>query len=251
MSYLKESLRISKEWCQVNLVVSDTLTNIANIHSVYGAYDDAHVALVECLDVQEELVGDSHPCIADTLFNLGVVQTKLADTDSAIKHFQDALIVARTVMGDSTNVVHILEQISTLQVQRGNYGEGLNYMKEALQILRALLGDDHVNVASCYYNVGLIHQQLGQIKETNHSFLMAADIYKKNGYDENHPSFLAVRQGLRQLEQSERSLILAGKQKKQLVQRRETSSITRRERSSSITRRDRSGLIPRKDKSPT
>jgi len=202
MSYLKESLRISKGCCQVNLVVSDTLTNIANIHSVYGAYDDAYVALVECLEVQEELVGDSHPCIADTLFNLGVVQTKRGDTDSSIKHFQDALVVARTVMGDSTNVVHILEQISTLQIQRGNYGEGLQYMREALQILIDLLGNEHVNVASCWYNVGLIHLQLNQAFETNHSFVTALGIYKKNGYDDYHPSVQALRQSIDHLDQS-------------------------------------------------
>jgi len=61
----------------------------------------------------------------------------------------------------------------------GNKPQAKEHFLHALVIYRKLFGDDHVNVAICLNNLGIVERDLGNKPQAKEHFLHALVIYRK------------------------------------------------------------------------
>jgi tetratricopeptide (TPR) repeat protein len=96
-----------------------------------------------------ENVGPTHPDVASSLVNLGVLHWDLGDFAKALSLSKEALAMDEAIFGpehpevasDLTNVAKLLEEM-------GNWIEARAHLERALAILEKTLGPNHPITAS-------------------------------------------------------------------------------------------------------
>jgi tetratricopeptide (TPR) repeat protein len=107
--------------------------------------------------MQRELLGATHPDVAQTLNNLAFVQYDRGDTAGALATKREALAVYRRVFPkDHPDVARVMNQIGFWLTQAGQYAEADRDLQEALAMRRRLFGNSHPDVATSLVHVAIL-----------------------------------------------------------------------------------------------
>jgi tetratricopeptide (TPR) repeat protein len=121
------------------------------------------------LSLQEASIGEIHAKTAATYQNLGLVQAKKGSYDKALRSLQKCLEIQEEVFGAYSPEVAITRSyLGNTICQRGDDGDelmehrgALQQYRKALVIRERCLGEDHLDVAGSYQNIGESLCQLG------------------------------------------------------------------------------------------
>jgi tetratricopeptide (TPR) repeat protein len=163
-------------------------------HVEHGEYDLALATFEQVLAAYKEMHGDSHPLVASTYHNLGMVHSKRAALllegtfhqnhcrQQSLECFQAAARTGRDSLGaNHPNVAVSLVRIGFLLLQARQYQNAFVTFKEALRIRLAHYGKDvpHSLVANLYNNLGVCKMHMGQYKEGSSLLKTALEIQRK------------------------------------------------------------------------
>ena len=127
---------------------AEIFTVLGRLYRRYGVFDKAQQLLDQALVSGEQVYGAEHPKLAQTLNDLGAVQTDKGDYAGAQRNFERALAMRRKLLGpeDATVAVTLVE-LSRIYQDLGFNDRAEPFAREALAIRRKALGDDHREIA--------------------------------------------------------------------------------------------------------
>jgi tetratricopeptide (TPR) repeat protein len=139
-------------------------------------YAAAMAASRQALAVFEREVGPDHPDVANILNTLAGLHQDQGEYGQAEQLLQRSVALLARVPGS-------LEVVEVLRVQalcglagvyrvQGRYGEAEPLFQQALQRAEAALGPDHLEVATCLNNLGVLYKFTGQ-------FAAAGRLYRR------------------------------------------------------------------------
>lgn len=135
-------------------------------------YDRALEIYSRVLTLQESSIGEIHPYTATTYQDIGLVQAKKGQYDYALRSLQKCLEIQEEVFGAySPDVAITRSHLGNTIVLRGDDGNelmehrgALQQYRKALVIRERCLGEDHLDVAGSYQNIGESLCKLGDFQ---------------------------------------------------------------------------------------
>jgi tetratricopeptide (TPR) repeat protein len=135
-------------------------------------YDVALQIYSRVLALQEASIGEIHAKTSATYQDVGLVQAKKGDYDNALRSLQKCLEIQEQVFGPySPEVAITRSHLGHTIVERGDDGDelmehrgALQQYRKALVIREKCLGEDHLDVAGSYQNIGESLCKLGDFQ---------------------------------------------------------------------------------------
>ena len=138
-----------------DLLVADSLNNLARLSSLRGDYAGAEAIHRRALPLRRAALGDAHPLVADSLNNLGVVIYHQGRLDEAEPLYREALRLRVAALGERhRDVGTTLNNLGGLYLDRGDRAAAEHHLSRALAIWEAALGPDHADLAIPLANLG-------------------------------------------------------------------------------------------------
>ncbi len=118
----------------------------------------------QALQLKIDLVGASHPSVADTWYDLGIFHEVMGNPDEALGAYEKSLDIRRSALGtEHPSVALSLIQLSSIQYYTVKDAESaLALLDEARLIQEKSLPEVHPDVATRLMAVGYIKQGLGE-----------------------------------------------------------------------------------------
>jgi tetratricopeptide (TPR) repeat protein len=125
------------------LEVATGLASLAHARSEAGDLPGAEALLRRSLDIRRRRLGDGHPDVVATLYDLGIVVHQRGNVAEGRRIFQEAVTLLRA-LPDSTDVEFAdrMVDVATVLHYSRDYEEAEGLYRRALAIRRRLHGDD-------------------------------------------------------------------------------------------------------------
>jgi tetratricopeptide (TPR) repeat protein len=156
--------------------VVDSLVKAAEILCIAEAFELAQKFAQRALSLSEK--GSLHE--ANALVELGNVATNMSKYDAAVAHYEAALSIRKTLLGDDhVSVARVYTNLPLAFQQLGRLGEALAMCSSALEIFNKAPGDNQKDIAICHNNMGNILDAQGKRDEAMERFSIALAITLK------------------------------------------------------------------------
>ncbi len=158
----------------------------------FGRYKDAEALLRETLNAQERLLGRNHPDFNNTANQLGMALHLMARDPEAEALYREVLERVKTQYGPDHWMVGVVAgnlggAILSQKYPREN---AIPYFREALEVRRKNLGDDHPEVAAALLLLAGVHRELKEFPEAIRLAEQArAIVLKAEGPDHPHMAY--------------------------------------------------------------
>ena len=173
LSYYVETLQVEEvtlSCCDPNILV--TLLNISRIYRQRGDFQTALVFFKSIHYRTIKAYGPNSLESANTLSNIGLIEFQLGHYEAAFVICQDALQIQRDCHGsdDNVDVASSLNSLGLVMFHQGMQSMARDCFYDSLRIRRLLLGPDHHDVATVWYNIGTFHLETGDSEEAVRSY---------------------------------------------------------------------------------
>lgn len=123
------------------------------------------------LAINEQLMGENHPDVAQSLDNLGVFSGYHADHLSSQFYFERALAIRLAEVGENhPDTARSFNNYGALLATKGEYERAKEHHEKALEIRRAVRGQRHPEVAQSLNNLGEVAYQQRELQQAQHHF---------------------------------------------------------------------------------
>jgi CHAT domain-containing protein/Tfp pilus assembly protein PilF len=142
--------------------------------------------LSEALTLRINIFGESHPSVAASYNNIGLVYSE-HNPDAALENYEKALKIYTGMYQPSHPLIaSTLNNIGIIQRKKKDYAGSIETFKKCLLIRIQALSADHPNVAFIYSNIGQSFFENSGYDSALVYQNKALEIYKKN-YGDKHP----------------------------------------------------------------
>ena len=167
-------------------VQTHILNVIGDVYLALGEYKQAEKLYSNAVNIQEDVLGPDNPALAKSLNNLALVLTRQGKYQIARDTYNKSLAIQIRHFGEEHPEVAETLSLFGSWIPVTNIHEAARMRERALDINRAVFGDDHLEVATSYMGTGRIKRNLVRPVEAIHDFRKALHIRKsKLGMD--HP----------------------------------------------------------------
>jgi len=151
-------------------------------------YEEAIALYKRALRSAVEQFGDSHPDVATSYNNIGLVYNDQGNYVKALESYNKALEIYLSVFGDKhPNVATNYNNIAVVYFSQGNYAQALEYYNKALELYLSVFGDRHPSVATSYNNIGGVYDSQGNYAKALEYYNKALEI-RLSVFGDRHPS---------------------------------------------------------------
>ncbi len=183
--------------------------SIASVYLARGELDSALTALVRVHDVRVEILGASHPAVADVAVQIGNVQRKQGRLAEAQASIERALATRMQAFGpESTPVADALMTLATVHADRGEWEEAHAQFERARVVLAAVLGPTHPAVANALNNLAMCEHHRHDLAASAAYMDQAYAIYVA-AYGPRHPLIANALGNMAELAQERGELLQA------------------------------------------
>jgi len=177
--------------------------NLAQMYCAMGDRKRCSATFEEALPVFRRVLGIKDERTLTVMNLLGGVYMMLGEHPKAAALFNEALPVERKLYPNSTELGRSLSGLATLAMQEGRGAEGAPIAEEALAVAIKADGDESLDAALAYANMGEAHRVLGRLDRAEPLFRKARSIYeKKLGPDHPRVSSVLTQEGLIAMQQN-------------------------------------------------
>lgn len=227
---------------------ADDLFRVGQLQQQSGKLRQARDSFDQCLYLRRTIAGCQHPSVGEILFYIGNLLREMGELDSALEKFEESLGIAQQIDPESVEVADIMFSLGALYTEQKQFSKALDsylaalrvqkikgsksalaeilnnigityfemkeldkaliYHEEALVTLRQELGDDHGDVAFCWYSLGAVHQENGDRTDALACFQHAVRIERSELYlqslgiclvkmDDNENAYVCLDEALR------------------------------------------------------
>lgn len=130
------------------LRIADLLFNMGNIYLEQGLHEESLGCLHESYDITKDALGEDSSELHSTIYLMSVAMTNLSDYEGATKWLKQALSVLRPKEDNEGDIIDeaargkTLNQMGTVYEKTGKQNKALSCLRESVQILKAIQGDD-------------------------------------------------------------------------------------------------------------
>ncbi|SMB84416.1 tetratricopeptide repeat protein [Deinococcus hopiensis] len=196
MDHLPSDLDHEENPDQQELSVEDFINQASRL----SEWDRALPVLEKAVSLARQQ--DDDRCVAQSLLQLATVEWRLSHFSDALLHANEALTGFRE-LGSPSDEAWTLRLLGNIYGVQGQYSAAAEYLQCAAALSRT--AGDHVCLASCLNNLGIIANELGDYSNALEFFLEALTAYAPA--DEHIPSTLNNIASLyRQMGQQEHAL---------------------------------------------
>lgn len=197
---LVEALEIGK------LAISDSdydaftaqvLSELGGIRAACGKFEQAQEDCQKAVELKEELNGSESPAVADSLFTLAEVCRVRGQYEEAGEYYVRAFEIYSVVfeVGDDSNVNPIciaigLINISVLLLELGENATCELLGEQAIEIVKAVVGDEHPLYATCLTNLASTYRNQGKHLDAE-KFCQRAIAINEERNNTGHPTYAA------------------------------------------------------------
>jgi tetratricopeptide (TPR) repeat protein len=156
--------------------VVDSLANSAKIARTAEAFDLAHKFAQRALSLAAK--GSLSEAMA--LFSLGNVTLDVSKYDTALAHYEAALKIRKSLLGDNhVDVAVTLNNLSSVYQRLGRLNEALAMSSSALEIYSKAPGDNQKSIVVCHHNMGNNLNEQGKHNEALVHYSIGLEIASK------------------------------------------------------------------------
>jgi tetratricopeptide (TPR) repeat protein len=169
-----------------NVTMACSLHNAASVYLRRKIFRTALDFMTEAFHTKSASLGARHFETAASQHYLGIICMELEDTETALCHLRDALILRVECFGkEHRDVAGTLYGLGQAHYLRDEFEEAIDCFVENLRVLRKLgCGDEEVSKAQLF--LGSSYQELGDF-ETAIGYLEEARRIMVSSHRENHP----------------------------------------------------------------
>jgi tetratricopeptide (TPR) repeat protein len=171
------------------------LNNLGVVHIYLARYPQAETNLRRALDIQERLLGPTHPGLAEYLNDLAGVYHNQGKLTEAEPLYQQALAIQEQTPGPEDPVtVRTLGNLALLKYGQKQYGEAEVFNKRVLAAREKQLGPQHVDTGQSLLNLAFVYLSQQRYAEAEPLLQRALTIYE-GAYGTEHPQTALVLNG--------------------------------------------------------
>jgi serine/threonine-protein kinase len=173
------SRRINTELSDQPEIRAEIHTTIGDTYRAIGRLDLAEPHFEEALRLRQEIFGDHHVKVAESLYYLGGVKVLGGDHVTGERLYEQALAIQRAMPNEGNNLPYMLLDLSDRFSGRGDYAAAEPMLREAFEIFRGKHGPEHVTVAIVHEYLGTLYSGWGDLQMAHREFEEALRIYEK------------------------------------------------------------------------
>jgi len=152
-----------------------------------GQYSEAIPLVERMLTLYQNLHGEEHPDIADSLTYLGILYRSQGRYAEAEPLFRQALVMRKSLLGEEhPDIATSLNNLALLYQNQGRYTEAEPLFRQALVMRKNLLVEEDPDIATSLNNLALLYQNQGRYTEAEPLYLQALEM-RKRLLGEEHP----------------------------------------------------------------
>ncbi|HEY7391144.1 MAG TPA: tetratricopeptide repeat protein [Bryobacteraceae bacterium] len=178
--------------------VAVELMNLANIQDKMGDLAGAERTYRQALDIFQSWYGGTHPTTADAMAYVGHELVSDGRYDEAAPLLERALSILQTAHQGRSNprVAYAIASLSAIHLAKAEFPEAEKGYKEALEIDRAVYGEQHQFTAVALSNLGEVYLEKGDYPRAEAVFRDAIHRFSaKSGSDPVYHGTALVRLG--------------------------------------------------------
>jgi CHAT domain-containing protein/Tfp pilus assembly protein PilF len=169
------------------LAASRTYNNLGIMQFAIGRHSDAEVSFKRALTIQEQVLGPSHPMVAEVLQNLAAVLKSQCRYDDAASLAQRSLSIREKALGrDHPDVASLLNNLANIYVLQKKFAEAEPLYQRALAVQERALGGDHPNVSYTLHNLGYAAEAQRRNGDAE-SFYRRTIAVRERAFGSDHP----------------------------------------------------------------
>jgi tetratricopeptide (TPR) repeat protein len=156
-------------------------TAIGNVYAGLGIYEpDADRHLGKALEIRRGLYSESHPKVAESLYNLAKA-TRWKQGSKSKDLYLQALAIQRTQLGEThVDTIATVEAIANLRLDSGDYDGARDMFQQVLKAKRAAYGEDHPEVAGTLSNLASLYADSENLDQAKPLYERALAIQRKH-----------------------------------------------------------------------
>ena len=163
------------------------LDHIGNYLRARADFADSRRHLIRAREIRENVFGKEHADVAETLNNLGWLESDQGRYQDAEPLIKDTLEVREKVLGpDHPDTAMSLNNLAVLYQAQGQYTKAKPLFKRALEIREKVLGPDHPDAALGLGNLATLYRAQGQYTNAEPLYKRALEIHEKV-FGPDHP----------------------------------------------------------------
>jgi non-specific serine/threonine protein kinase/serine/threonine-protein kinase len=195
--------RINAELSEQPLTQAKLMLTMGNVYTKLGLYDRAASVLEDALAVTENVHGEDHLEVGNSLRNLGIVYDSQGRYEDAARSFERSLAIFEETLGpDDLDVAKALNSLAIVYWNQGRAPEALSLLERSLAIKERALGPAHLDLGTTLSNLGTLHYTEGNFGEAVPHLRRALAIAEQN-LDPDHPELAGYLNNLASLLQEQ------------------------------------------------
>lgn len=173
----EKALETRSTLCMENKEILPLLNALVNTYVRMEKFDKAMTYAQKALRTSIAVHGENNYNSSTEYNNIADILRGQNNYFTALKYYNKALSLSLMKAPDYKTAC-ILDNMSGIYLQMGQYNHALYYAQQALKIFLNELGID-ANTATCYENLGSIYATMGDHSNALNCFLSAKQIYEK------------------------------------------------------------------------
>eukprot|EP00977_Amphora_coffeiformis_P002873 scaffold538_cov166-Amphora_coffeaeformis.AAC.15 len=184
--------------------IAETLHSIGVAYAQKGADSTALKTLEECYYMRLEFLGVDHPLQANTLHEIAKIHMKKGRARKATSICDTVLEIRKESLSEwHIDYARALAIKGSSLSMRGEFEEATSCLDEAFRVAKQSVFAAHPAIGEIQLEMGLLWLRKCQFGEAKKSVEIAADIFRKANFDEDHPGLQRVADLLDRIERDE------------------------------------------------
>jgi serine/threonine protein kinase/Tfp pilus assembly protein PilF len=159
---LAESLRLQPQTQDRSRI--NTLLELGQARIGVGDLAGAEAPLQEALHLSQASFGASSQESGRALWTLGKLRQQQGQFGEAKDLYNRALAISETALAPQTDVSAVLDDLAQIYAREQQWTLAKQTYQRALEVDQQILGDDHPRVAMHLHNLGVVAQNMGDLK---------------------------------------------------------------------------------------
>jgi tetratricopeptide (TPR) repeat protein len=187
--------------------VAIALNNIGLTYYKMGDYENVLQYYTKALAMLNRLHnGKDHKEIATLLNNIGSSYDSLGNYTEALESYNKSNEMYKRLNEknkEDSNIAVTYNNIASTYYKQGKYEEALENYNQALKLYRAIHRGENVDIATCYNNIAVQHEKMGQVAGLNKAlefYRRALTMYRHVFKDaKNHPDIKQANENIKRV----------------------------------------------------
>ncbi|MDZ7719306.1 MAG: serine/threonine-protein kinase [Balneolaceae bacterium] len=165
-----------------------TLTNLGTLENQLGNYAVAESLFIKTMNIDEKLFGRDHPYVAMSKSHLASIYFEWEDYEKAKRYREDAMDIYLDAYGDDHYYLAAMyKNYGKLLSAMGDYRQAELYFEKSQKIYENYQTTPDDSFAKLHYERGKNYLKREEYQSAAQQFELAAENFKKSGYDEYIP----------------------------------------------------------------